>query len=140
MVFFKNLCYTLVKMKNIIILIALFQFGCASDNYYYKNNQKVSITPNTSISRSDSSMDYYENEKGIVLGVTDKLIVKLKDTNSLQKYLNKFNLTLEKTLTENLYLLKVENRSLTIDISNRLNEKEDVKYAHPDFIKKRMSR
>jgi len=128
-------------MKNItIIFIVLIQLGCANDSYYYKNNKKVTLTPNTSMLRSSLSLDYYQNDKGIILGVSDKLIVKLKDSSSLEKYLSEFNLTLEKTLSKNLYLLKTQNKSLTINISNRLNEKEDVKYAHPDFIKKRMRR
>ena len=128
-------------MKNIIIIfIVIIQYGCANDNYYYKNNQKVTITATNSISRSNTNIDYYQNNQGISLGVTDKLIVKLKDVKDLEQILNKFNLTLEKTLSKNLYLLKTTNKNLTIDISNRLSEKEYIEYSHPDFIKKRMSR
>lgn len=128
-------------MKKITsVLILLIQLGCASDNYYYKNNQKVSIKPSTSVLRSDVGIDYYQNDKGILLGVTDKLIVKLKNSNNLKKYLVEFNLIMEKTLGKNLYLLKAQEKSLTIDISNRLSEKEDVVYAHPDFIKQRVRR
>ena len=92
------------------------------------------------MSRSNSSIDYYSTEKGITIGVTDKLIVKLKNDSSLGKYLNEFNLVLEKVLGKNIYLLRVNNKNLTIDTSNRLAEKKDVLYAHPDFIKKRMRR
>lgn len=126
-------------MRNIktitIILILFVQPGCASDNYY-RNNLKVSIKPIPSLSKSNSRVDYYQNEHGTVLGVSNKLIVKLKDSSSLEYCLDEFNLTLEKTLGKNLYLLKSSDKNLTIDISNRLNEKDDVKYAHPDFIKK----
>lgn len=126
--------------KTFLFLILILQLGCANDNYYYKNNQKVNLTPQTFISRSASNIDYYQNDKGIVLGVTDKLIVKLKDAKKLEKILSEFNLTLEKTLSKNLYLLKTSNKNLTVDISNRLSEKEDVAYSHPDFIKKIMNR
>ncbi len=128
-------------MRNITItFILLIQYGCASDNYSYKNNQKVTITPNISMIRSISDIDYYQNNRGIVLGVTDKLIVKLKDDKKLEDILIEFNLILEKTLSKNLYLFKTTNKNLTIDISNRLSEKEYTEYSHPDFIKKRMSR
>lgn len=128
-------------MKNIIILFTmLIQYGCASDNYYYNNNQKITITPDNSMLRSNTNTDYYQNNKGIVLGVTDKLIVKLKDDKDLKQILNEFTLTVEKVLSENLYLLKTANKNVTIDISNRLSEKEYIEYAHPDFIKKRMRR
>ena len=128
-------------MKNLIIIfIVLLQYGCANDNYYYKNNQKITITPSISISRNSSNIDYYQNNEGIVLGVTDKLIVKLIDDKNLEQILNEFNLILEKTLSKNMYLLKVTNKNLSIDISNRLSEKEYIEYSHPDFIKRRMSR
>ena len=128
-------------MKNIIIIfIVLIQYGCANDNYYYKNNQKVTITQSVSMLRSNINIDYYQNNQGIVLGVTDRLIVKLKDNKDLEQTLNEFNLRLEKTLSKNLYLLKTINKNLTIDISNRLSEKEYIEYSHPDFIKKRISR
>ncbi len=128
------------NIQTITIALMLFvQSGCASDNYY-RNNVKVSITPISSISGSNSNVDYYQNEKGIVLGVSNKLLVKLKDSASLANYLDEFNLTLEKTLGKNLYLLKSSDKNLTIDIANRLNEKDDVEYSHPDFIKKRMRR
>ena len=128
-----------------IILIILIQLALAQDNYYYKNNQKQSLTPinvvNTkSLSKVKSTMDYYENENGIVLGVSDKLILKLNNEDNLQVYLDEFNITLKKILSKNLYLLKVEDKKSTIDISNRLRQKDDVEYAHPDFTKKRVRR
>jgi len=128
-------------MRNIIMFLIVFtQYGYTSDTYYYKNNKKVTITPDISISRSSSNIDYYQNNQGVVLGVTDKLIVKLKDNEKLEQILNEFNLTLIKILSKNIYLLKTTNRTLTIDISNRLNETGYVKYAHPDFIKKMINR
>ena len=100
-------------MRFFLIIIALIQVGCANGIYYYKNNQKENLTPHTSISRSNSNIDYYQNNEGVVLGVTDKLIVKSKDDKELEQILNEFNLTLEKNLSKNLYLLKTSNKSLT---------------------------
>ncbi|MBT5935635.1 hypothetical protein [Sulfurimonas sp.] len=123
-------------MKHIFLIILLIIQVCfANDNYYYQNNNKVLLEPSISIARDSSSIDYYTNEKGIVLGVTDTLIVKFKYERNLNNYLNEFNLTLIKRLGNGLYLLKVENKNLTIDISNKLTQKVDIKYAHPNFIK-----
>lgn len=128
-------------MKNIIILfIVLIKYGYANNSYYYKNNQKIDLVPINNTSRNISKIDYYQNNQGVVFGVTDKLILKLKDSKYLDSVLSEFNLTLEKTLSNNMYLLKTTNKNLTIDISNRLSEKKYVKYAHPDFIKKRINR
>jgi len=128
-------------MKNIIILfIVLIQYGCANDNYYYKNNQKINLTPLNKASRDMSKINYYENNQGVVLGITDKLMLKLKDRKFLDNTLSEFNLTLEKTLGNNLYLVRTADKSLTIDISNNLNKKEYIEYAHPDFKKKMIRR
>ncbi|QOY51971.1 S8 family serine peptidase [Candidatus Sulfurimonas baltica] len=126
--------------KSLLIIISILQLACASDSYYYHNNQKVYLIPYNISLRSSSNIDYYQNEKGVVLGITDKLIVKLKNDISINNLLSKFNISIEKNLDKNLYLLKTTDKSLTIDISNRLTEKEYVEYAHPNFIKKRIRR
>ena len=123
-----------------MITIAILQFVSAKDNFYYQNNQKIIICPLYSVSRNNSQINYYKNNQGIVLGITDKLILKLKNNKYLDNILAEFNLTLEKTLSNNMYLLKTVNKNSTIDISNRLSEKKYVKYSHPDFIKKRINR
>ncbi|MDQ7044268.1 MAG: hypothetical protein Q9M34_12160 [Sulfurimonas sp.] len=128
-------------MKNIILILTLLlQYAYANDNYYYQNNKKVLLSPYNSTLRSNIDIDYYQNDAGIVLGVRDRLIVKIKDSKNLAQLLSEFNLTIQKTLSKELYLLKVPNKNLTIDIANRLSEQEYIEYAHPDFTKRRMSR
>jgi len=128
-------------MKHILIIFVVFlQYGCASDNYYYQNNKKVSLSLIDSMTRGYSSIDYYKNERGTVLGVSDNLIVKLKNSKNLSNYLKEFDLKMEKSLGQNLYLLKTKDKSLTLNISNTLNKKADIEYAQPDFIKKNIRR
>ena len=129
------------KMKSLtFIFIVLIEFGSASDNYYYKNNQKISLVPHNVTLRNSSNIDYYKNEKGILLGITDKIIIKVTDESYLRQYTQEFNLTIEKKLSTNLYLVKVSEKNKTLNIANSLNQKEGITYAHPDFIKKRILR
>jgi hypothetical protein len=128
-------------MKNVILIFFIFiQMGCAGDSYYYSGNKKVVLTPNTTMTKSVSRVDFYQDENGVLLGVSDKLIVKVEEEVVIDDYLNEYNLTLESTLGPNTYLLKTTNKDLTLDVANRLSEKENVLYAHPDFLKKRISR
>lgn len=110
-----------------------------SNPFYYKNGQRINLWYQ---SETDSAnIDFYQTQVGLILGVTDKLLVKLKDTTiTIDPVLNEFNLTLVKQLSNNLYLLKTEDKSLTLDIANELHLKDEVEYAHPDFIKKRIRR
>ena len=127
-------------MNKVIVLILLTQFLNAGDNYFYNNGKETLLTPLNSTARNFKNIDYYQNERGITLGVKDTLLLKLQDEKNLQKYLNEFNISIVKSLDKNLYLLKTLDKSLTIDIANRLSEKEDVEYSHPDFIKKSLQR
>lgn len=128
-------------MQKVLLCFILFlQIGCASDKYYYNNAQKVELTPVETISRSTSTIDYYTTENDIKVGVTTKILVKFTDDSNLEIYLTEFTLTLVKELGTNLYLVEVENKDLTIDVANSLYEKDDVKYAHPDFLKKMIKR
>jgi len=128
-------------MVNFLLLfVILFQCSFADENYYYKNNKKINLAPIYTTQRELSNIDYYQNEKGILLGVTDGLIVKLKDDVYLEIILEEFTLSLCKKLAKNLYLLKTKSKNLTLEVSNQVQKKEYVVYAHPDFIKKRVHR
>ncbi len=129
-----------IMIKITFAFIILIQLGYSQDHYYYKDNIKVSLKPYMQSSRNTSKIDYYKNEKGILLGVTDKIIVKVMDESYLIQGIQEFNLTIEKRLSANLYLLKVLEQNKTLDIANSLNQKEGILYAHPDFIKKRIKR
>ncbi len=128
-----------IMKKITIAFIMLIQFGYSQDHYYYKDNTKVSLKAYKSNTGNTTKVNYYKNEKGILLGITDKIIIKVDEVN-LKQYTQEFNLTIEKKLSANLYLLKVSDRNTTLNIANSLSQKEGVKYAHPDFIKKRILR
>ena len=128
-------------MGKVLILFTIFIICvCADDIYYYKDGTKVYLAPLDFPSRNGLKADYYQNDRGVVLGVTDKLIVKFKDTGYLKKVMKDFALFLDKRISKDLYVLKTGNKDLTIDISNRLSKKIYIEYAHPDFIKRRISR
>ena len=120
--------------KIIIIFIVFIQVNCARD-YYYKNKQKEMLVPVNTLKRS-ISIKYYKNTRGIVLGVSKSLILKIDSTSSLQKYINTYNLVVLKQLSDGLYLLKNNSKMPTLDVANQLTLEQGVTYAHPDFIKK----
>jgi len=128
-------------MKYIVILfLVLFQSIFAKEVYFYQGGKKVILVPQNNISRGYSDVDYYLTSRGISLGVTDLMIVKFKNIENLNSYLSEFNLAVVKKISKNLYLFKSSSKSVTIDITNRLSEKQDVQYAQPDFIKKIIKR
>ena len=127
-------------MKIFIFLSILIVNCFSSDIFYYKNSKKVFLTAYNSLSRASSSIDYYKNENGIILGVKDTILIKIKDALQIDSVLDGFDVVIDKKLSSNMYLIKVTNKSETIDISNKLSQKEEVVFAHPDFIKNRVYR
>ena len=126
--------------KYIVLLLVFLQLGCASDTYYFNNNKKVTLKAVDTISRSVTSLNYYKNEKGTLLGVGNTLIIKVINDDNLDTYLNDFELTLLSSLGTYIYLLETKNKDLTLAISNSLHEKEDVLYSHPNFLRKKIKR
>ena len=112
----------------------------SNDIFYFKENKKVYLYPYNNSLEGSSYIDYYQNEKGLILGVTDKILVKFKNENNIGEYLHEFDLFAHKIINSKTYLVQTKNKSLTLDISNKLNEKDDVVFAQPDFIKKILKR
>jgi hypothetical protein len=112
--------------------------GCANESYYYNGSEKVAIYPQ--INRTDTNVIYYENENGTLLGVSDKIILKVKDGVEIDSILQKYNLILEKSVTKRVYVVKVADKSMCIGIANNLKEDKDIVYAQPDFIKQNIKR
>ena len=133
-------------MKLLLSLLAPFSLflDVSAKEHYYKNEKKVTLKPIPSLLRSENGVDFYEDEKGFKMGVSNRLLVQFKEcfkeSSDLQKYLLEFNAVVEKRLGGNLYLLKLSNKNATIDVANALHQKEDVVFAHPDFLKRRLLR
>lgn len=128
-----------IDMKHICLgLVALVSVGCAKSTYYIHEGKQRTLTP--AMERSVSDKDYYVTEDGVKVGVGDTLLVKFLDTKNLSLYKKEYDLILVEEIMPNLLLFKVKDKSLTIKTANELSGKEDIKYAHPNFSKKRRVR
>ncbi len=124
------------KLSIVYLLFAQFSF---SDNFYYKQNKKIKLIPESS-SKVLNQIKYFKTENNVLLGITNKIILKLENDIVLDNYLKDFNLTKIKKLSKNIFLVEVKNNELTLEIANQLSQCKGIKYAHPDFIKKRILR
>ncbi len=128
-------------MKNLLVFLVPFMVYIYADElYYYQDDQKVTLVPYHDRFTQQSNIDYYKNNNGLVVGVTDKIIIKTSAGTDIAKYLDAFNLSLLKRLDDDIYLLRTQDKSLTLGTANKLNEQEHIVYAHPDFIKRRILR
>ncbi len=119
-------------------ILLLATSGCASSNYYIHEGKKEPLTPVKE--RSNSDLDMYVTKNGKKVGVSDTLLVKFLNTNNLSYYIQKYNIVQSRQILPNLYEFKVQDKSLTIQTANDLSSQSDIKYAHPNFVKKRVKR
>ena len=129
-------------MKNILLLIfiSLSSLIAKEGVYYYESGKQIYLHPLKNSFRTTKQTDYYENEKGIVVGVTDKLLVKMVNTTKLDMLIQEFHLKIVKKISNDLFLLQTSNKKETLRIANQLYQRKDVLFAHPDFIKKHFKR
>jgi hypothetical protein len=128
-------------MKKIIITVTILYFANASDNFYYQNNKKIELTPIQSIEKlqkkdSIQIIDYYKTSTDQTVGVTQEIMVKIEDNNSVENILKRYDLNLKQRLTPTIYVVETNSTQQTLKIANSLYEEANVSYAHPNFIKK----
>ncbi len=114
-----------------LLFVVLINFSCAKPNYYIQNNQKIELKP-LKVQTREQGVDYYLTKQNVKLGVKDTLFVGFHDDKFVDTYIKKYNLKLVKK-RKKLYLFKVKNKDLTLEIANFLSLEQDVKFAHPNF-------
>ena len=125
---------------NSLILILYFNFGFTS---CYPEDFDRDLMPSRALVhlyRGNDKIKYIKTKKNLSVGVTDKILMKIRDNRTLPYYINKYNLELIKSYRGSLFLMKVDTDSKVFDIVNSLKSEEGVIYVHPDFIKKRVLR
>lgn len=122
--------------KKVLTLAFIVQFGYASSYFYFKEN-KIEIAPcQTQITMPKGVECYEVLLNGSVVGIGDQIIAKTKDLKALETYTKELNASIIKPISKDMYLIKANDKTKTIDIANRLHEKEEIEYAQPDFIRK----
>ena len=137
-----------IKQLSCLLLLLISIPSIAEDNFFYQNNEKIKLTPITPLIRSSfpdnnaQTTEYYTTEQGQKVGIYNKILVKFKPEQDIdpQLLLAPYDVSIEKSLGNLLYLLVVPTNDLTLGIANRLAEQDFIEYAHPDFIKQRRVR
>jgi sulfur transfer complex TusBCD TusB component (DsrH family) len=128
-----------MMLKATFLLFSLFGVLSATEYFYYNGGKKIALEKITSDSNSNlrevSNTTYYTTPNNGVVGVSDTIFLKVKDTNTLQSLAQKYNFTVTKELFANTYLIQVANNEATIPTANLLHLEEGVEYASPNFIK-----
>jgi len=127
-------------MKILLIFLGLLSISYANESYY-KNGKLVELQ-NTQVSRSSnySSINYYKTATGKRIGVTDQLLVQCKKSVDCPTLLATFNLSNYSKLSDEIFVVKMENGDNVFSVSRAIFESNKVEFSHPDFTKERRKR
>ncbi len=138
-----------MKKFLLVLLFSLSSLLFAGDLFYYSGGKKHYLNAKFSryevknfIPKAAENIKafYYRNENNDFVGVSDRIIVGLKDESLKDKLLKKYDLKFVEKLGDDIYVFKTVDRIKTIEIANKIYENENVEFSHPDFIKVRKKR
>ncbi len=113
----------------------------AQDSYYYSFGKKVTVKkiPQTR-ALGDQNITYYENQNGQKLGVKHEVIIGCDNIKECEKVLQNYDILSVEKLSKTIFLLKLPKDTDLFNLSNKLYKEKSIKFAHPNFIKKRIQR
>lgn len=129
-----------MKKSLILLVLGLVLSACAND-YYYDHGEKIEVSKlkETRVSK-ENNISYYMTSKGHKVGVSNEIIVQCEKNVDCLNVLKKYNLTHISKLSDTLFLIKLVKGEDVFKLSQKLYHDNDIKLAHPNFIKNRVMR
>jgi len=126
-------------MKKLCVLLGCVSVLFGGEFYYMNGGKRVELTPVESDAiapRASQNLLRFKDAQGKDIAISNRLLVKLKDCENLDKYLKMYEMKIVKEYPNNTFLLETDSPKLAMDAANALSQKPDVIYAQPDLIKK----
>jgi len=128
-------------MKKFILITSIIGTIYAQESFFYSlDSKKEILTPVQNISRDIPNVRYFKTKDDVILGVSNKIIVKTKQGFDITKLEQKYSFKTLKKISKDMYLIEVKDNSLTLDTANSIDENDEIEFAHPDFIRKTLRR
>jgi hypothetical protein len=125
---------------KIFFLIIIFTLPSFANVFYYSHGKKIVLTELKQLRNLDKNIKYYQNESGQKVGVTQEILTKCKKGYSCKEIFLKYNLSDITNLTSTIILITLKNGEDPFEVSQKLSLEKNIKFAHPNFIKKKKTR
>jgi len=126
-------------MRRFTIVLGCVSILFGGEYYYMNGGKRIELTPvenDVSALRSFQNTLKFKDPKGRDVAIPNRLLVKFKNTENLEKYLEMYAMRIVRKFHNNTYLMETVSPQAAIESANALSEKPDVVYAQPDLIKK----
>jgi len=127
------------SMRKLVILLGCVSLVWGGEFYYMNGGKRVELTPvesDTVAPRSSQNILHFKDGQGKEIAIPNRLLLKLKDRENLDKYFTMYGMKIVKEYPNNTFLLETDSPKSAMDSANALSQKPDVIYAQPDLIRK----
>ena len=129
-----------MKKKLILTLIAISLNAYAND-YFYEYGKKIKLIKlSQQRTTQEKKADYYQTEFGHRVGIKNEIIVQCKESTNCVKTLKKYDLLQITKLSNQLFLVTLDNSKNVLNISQQLHNDTNIQFAHPNFIRTKRRR
>ena len=131
----------MIKKTFIIITALIFTSTSLFSDYYYSGGKKHTLKKMKSSRDANSkNVNSFETKHGMIVKVNRGIIISFSDKSIKKSIEQKYNLSFTKSLTDKMFLYKVQDSSKTIEIANHIYEEDGIEFCHPDFQRSKKSR
>jgi len=127
------------SMRKLVMLLGCVSLVWGGEFYYMSGGKRVELTlveSGTVTPRSSQNILRFKDGEGKEIAIPNRLLVKLKDRETLDQYLTIYKMKIVKEYPDNTFLLETDSPLSAMDIANTLSQDSHVIYAQPDLIRK----
>ena len=128
-------------MKYLLLCCCLTNLLLA-DNFYYEFDKKVelkNVIKSDSLSSNDEIQEYVTTS-GEAVKFKNEILVQCEKDKYCEDDFESLNLSNRTKLSEDFYLIKLDLDQNIFELCQELYNLEDIKSAHPNFIKRRFKK
>jgi hypothetical protein len=130
-------------MKYLLLSLLLSNLLFA-EKFYYEFGEKVEIDNNIvtkkSFTTSNDPINQYTTKKGDLIKFKNEVLVQCNKNTYCEDDFEDLNLSNYKKIASSFFLIKIESKEDIFLIMQNLNDRSDIKSAHPNYIRSRMKR
>lgn len=133
-------------MKTVLLVTAILSASVFSQEYYDRGTL-VKLTPTTvpisskmRSATSGASVRWFNDQNGVVVGITNTIIVQWKTPSQAVSVLKSMNISTSEWLTKKMMIVTVPANSDLFVLCRKLSENSAIEFAQPNFIQDRSRR
>lgn len=127
-------------MKYLLILISL-NFSLLANSFYFEFDKKVEIVPKISTKAlNNDEIQEYTTTDGKTIRFKNEILVECNENSDCTDDFEELNIESFNKISHRFFLIKLNSNQDIFEYCQKLYNKEDIKSAHPNYLKERKKR